>query len=119
MAVDPYASEPAVQIPPDLWDRYSKAVSAYNGWKAYLESLREEIEAVIGDAHAAKVGDQKVITYRPIDTFSVAGIKRDYPEIAQHFVHEVTREEFDLAAFRKQHAEIAEKYQSRQFRIAA
>jgi len=116
VSVDPYASEPAVQIPPDLWTQYQQAVENAEGWNRHVKFLREQIEKLIGDAHAGKVGDRKVVTYRPIDTWSVTGLKRDYPEMVQHFEHEVARTEFDLKSFAAQHPDIAEQYRSRQFR---
>lgn len=119
MSVDPYASEPAVQIPPDLWQQYTEALENEAGWTRHVKFLREQIEKLIGDAHAGKVGDRKVVTYRPIDTWSVSGLKRDYPEMVAHFEHEVSKVEFDLEAFRAQHPDIAAAYRSRQFRAAA
>jgi len=118
MTVDPYQNEPAVQIPPDLWDEYTTGVRAVQEWEAYLEIRRAKIEELIGTAHAGMVGNKKVVTYRPINKWSVGGIRRDYAEMAAHFEHEVTRVEFDLNAFRAQHPDIAEKYQTRQFREA-
>lgn len=119
MAVDPYANEPAVQIPPDLWQQYTEAVENAAGWNRHVDFLKEQIKKLVGDAHAGKVGDRKVVTYRPIDTWSVSGIRRDYSELAQHFDHEVTRVEFDFDAFAAQHPDIAEQYRSRQFRVAS
>jgi len=119
MAVDPYKNESTVQIPPDLWQKYEQACEAEAGWTNHVKYLREQIEKLIGDAHAGMVGDRKVVTYRPINTYSIAGILRDYPEMAAHFEREETKTVFDLNAFKAQHENIAEQYRSRQFRVVS
>jgi len=118
MAVDQYENEPTTQISPDLWDQYQDALRAVAKWEQHLDLLKLKLKTELGDAHAGMIGDRKVVTYRPINTYSVAGIRRDYEELAQHFEHEVTRTEFDLAAFSAQHPDIADKYRTRQFRVA-
>jgi hypothetical protein len=117
MAVDQYQNEPVVQIPPDLWRQYEEARESEAGWVRRVTFLRDQIEKLVGEAHAGMVGTKKVVTYRPISTYSVRGIQRDYPEMAQNFEREETRTVFDLDAFRAQHEEIAEQYRSRQFRV--
>jgi hypothetical protein len=117
LPIDEHANEPAVQLPPDLVDQYKAAVNALQGWKNHVAFLRRQIEEKMGGAYAGMVGDRKVVTYRPVDTWAVSLLRKEHPELAQHFVKEVTREMFALQDFIRQHGDIAARYQSRSFRI--
>lgn len=119
MNTDPYASEPAAQIPPDLYDEYENAALAVERWEKHLNRIEAEIKEILGDAHAGMVGRRKVFTYRPINTYRIKQLVAEYPELVQHFEREITNIQFDVNAFDKQHHEILEKYRSRSFRRVA
>lgn len=119
MVVDKYEDEPVKEIDRDrflLWQAYRREIQ-----RAQLEEarLRAEIEEEMGAATAATIDGIKVITYRPKAGYSVTGILRDYPELAQHYLHTQKKETLDVQAFVKQHPDIAAKYQTREFREAS
>lgn len=119
MAVDKYEDEPTKEINRDrylLWVAYRNEIK-----RAQVEEarLREEIEEEMGAATAATIDGTKVITYRPKAGYSVTGILRDYPELAQHYLHTTSKETLNVEAFVRQHPDIAAKYQTREFREAS
>jgi len=119
VSTDVHPNEPTVQISPDLWAEYEGAMAKLASWHKYVELLREKIMEEIGDAHAGMVGNRKVATYRPVDTYRLKALIAEYPELTQHFEREVTKTEFDLDAFDAQHHDILEKFRSRAFRVVA
>lgn len=116
MSIDPYASEPVVELPGGLWREYLDAVNARDRWARHAEDIQEKLKERIGDAHAGTVNGKKVVTYRPTATYAVSVLRKAEPELTQHFEREVLKTEFDLSAFIKQHEDIAERYRSRSFR---
>lgn len=117
MSTDVHPNETTAQISPDLWAEYEGAMAKLASWHKYTGLLREKIMEEIGDAHAGMVGNRKVATYRPVDTYRIKALVAEYPELAQHFEREVTRTEFDVSAFDAQHHDILEKFRSRAFRV--
>lgn len=115
---DPHAGEPTVELPPGLWDEYRTAVASVAGWEAHAKALRERIEAIIGDAHAATVNGDTVITYRPTSRVAAARLLAEYPDLVQHFMVTQTTETLDVKAFEARHPDIVAQYRSRQFRVA-
>lgn len=116
MSTETPVQEPTVEINPAVWAEYQGALAKLASWQKYVELLREQIVKEIGDAHAGTVNGRKVATYRPVDTYRIKALIAEYPELVQHFEHDVTRTEFDVAAFDAQHHEILERYRSRAFR---
>lgn len=117
MPIDPYANEPTAEIPGGLWTQYKETLENVTGWTKHLEYLKEQIQKHIGTAHAGTVGGKKVVLYRPTETYAIAALRKAEPELTQHFEFEKTVTEFDLAAFKAQHLDIAEQYRSRSFRV--
>jgi hypothetical protein len=113
---DPFFNEPFVQLDPDKVKLWRQAVDAARAWGEEAEKRRDELIADLGDAHAGKVGDDKVITYRPETRWAEARLVKENPDLAQHFFRSQTREVFALTEFREHHPEIAEKYRVRSFR---
>ena len=117
MTIDKFATEPAKEIPGDLWRQYKETLDSVEGWKRHLDFLREQIETYLGDAHAGTVGGVKVVTYRPTATYAVKALREAYPELVQHFERDELVTVVDMKAFIKQHEEIAEQFRSRSFRV--
>jgi hypothetical protein len=113
---DKYANEPTVELPEDKVAAWRAADDAAKRWKEHAEKLKAELIAMIGDAHAVIVDDQKVVTYRPSQKFAESRLLKEYPELTRHFLREQTTLVFDLESFLKRHGEIAEQYRVRQFR---
>jgi hypothetical protein len=116
MAVDPHAEEKTVEIAADLYQQWLEVRELIKVGEAEEKRLRAEIEQALGDATAATVSGQKVITYRPKATYNTKGILRDYPELAEHFMTMRVENTFDAYQFAAHHPSIAEKYQTREFR---
>lgn len=113
----PHDKEPTAEIPGGLWRSYLEARRNREDWEAHEKHYRERVEKLIGDASAGTVGGVKVVSYRPAEKWSVTGIRKEYPEIAQHFVVTQTVENFDISAFVAQHPDLAEPFRSRSFRL--
>lgn len=114
-----HVTETTAPIAPDLYAEYVGALAKLASWKKYVDLLQEQIKDQIGDAHAGMVGNRKVVTYRPVDTYRIKDLIEEYPELVQHFEREITKTEFDVSGFDAQHHEILEKYRSRAFRVVA
>jgi hypothetical protein len=117
--IDPFADEPAVPIDEELYRNWRDAQDAVNKWQAYVDKYADEIRLQIGSAHAGLVHGVKVVTNRPQNRWSLAGLQRDHKSLTQHFVREVTKEEFDFQAFSVKYPDIAEKYRARSLRVMA
>jgi hypothetical protein len=118
MAVQgPHDKEPTVEIPLELFRKYQEARRNREDWASWEKHYADQIQALMGNAPAATVDGKKVLSWRPSEKWSEVGIKREYPEIAQHF--EITREvtTFDVKAFVAQHPDLAEPFRSRSFRM--
>lgn len=113
MKVDPYANEPVAPVDPALFAQYLEAKDASSRWKLEAERLAGIIEAMIGDAHAGTVDGRKVILHRYANTYRAAALRKDYPELTEQYVVEVTEFSFDIDRFAKNHPEVAKQYQSR------
>lgn len=115
---DPHENENTVEIPQAVWAAYIAARNNAEAWGEQAARYRSQIEELMGSAPAGTVDGVKVVTYRPSARFAEFGIKRDYPELVQHFVREKVVEEFDVKAFVAAHPDLAEKYRSRSFRVS-
>lgn len=116
MKVDPHANEPTVDLDPVTHAEYLEAVAAAKSWTAEAERLKAELDKQLGDAYAGLVDGRKLITHRPEERWRTTQLIKDYPELTQHFVKIEAREVFDVLAFRANHPDIAEQYQTRSFR---
>ncbi len=117
MKKDPHADEPKVQLDPVTYREYLQAASNADAWKKEAERLKAILDEQIGDAYAGVVDDEKVITHRPEQRWRLAALVKDYPDITQHYIITEVNRVLDIAAFRKVHPDIADKYQSRSFRL--
>lgn len=115
----PHDKESTVEIPGGLWRSYLDARKSREDWEVHEKFYRERIEKLLGDARAGTVGGVKVVSYRPADKWSGVGIRKEHPEIAEHFVVSRQVEEFDVAAFVAQHPDLAEPFRSRSFRLVS
>lgn len=107
---DPHAGEPTREVNPDLVARLDAAKDAVKSWTAEVVRLSTRLREEMGDAYAATVGGIKVYSYRPQDNYAVARLRKDYPELTEHFLkHEMTVS-LDIALFARAHPEIAEQY---------
>lgn len=113
---DPHADELSVELDSDLIKLYRQAKVNAQGWKTEEDRLRKRIEESLGDAFAGTVDGEKVVTYRATSGYAEARIRNDFPELVQHYMRPVTKDEFDMELFAKAHPEIAEKYRIRSFR---
>lgn len=118
MAVDPHADEVKVEIDSDVYAQWMEIRAAIKEAETVEAHLREKIEAQMGNATAATVGGTTVITYRPAKGWNTKGLMRDYPELCEHYMTMEVSNRLDVYQFAAHHADIAAKYQTRQFREA-
>ena len=114
---DKYEEEPAVQVSAEMFEEWTEVTARIVKLQAYADDLKAALIKQVGDAHAGKVGDKKVVTHRPENRWATARIIKERGDLAQHFMRQVTKEEFDLEAFRARHPEVAEEYRIRSFRL--
>ena len=114
---DRYENEPTIQLDPEKVNRWREARANAEAWQDIADKIKAELVGDLGDATAGKIGDDKVITYRPSERYAEARIRQDHPDLVPHFMRTKTQEVFDMAAFRRSHPEIAEQYHVRQFRL--
>lgn len=114
---DPNAEEATAEISQELRARHHYCVEQAKYWQKLADEAKEEILTAMGDAFAATVDGEKVYTHRPKSNYAEARLRRDYPEVTQHYVREKVVEEFDVDLFAKVHPEIAQKYRVRSFNM--
>lgn len=115
---DKWADEPVVELDPNLKAQYDFCIAEAKKWTDQANKLKDQIISQMGTATAALVGGQKVATYRPTSGYAEASLRRDYPELTQHFMRDEVRSVFNIELFAKLHPEIADKYRTHQFRLA-
>lgn len=116
---DPHADEPTVAINAVVHAKYLEARDNATQWKKEADRLREMIAAELGDAYAGTVNGYKLISHRPEERFNVTQLRRDYPDLVEHFMGYKTELTFDMEAFHAAHADIAEQYRVRSFKSLA
>lgn len=117
MPVDPYADEPTAPLDPVQWALYQELLKAMAVAETRLKDLRASFEEQIGEAHAGTVDGKKVVTNRPKNGYNTTLLKKEYGDIAQHFMRDETKPVLDMATFARAYPEIAQKFQTREFRI--
>lgn len=115
---DPYVNEPTAEVPRDLVRQWVQARDNAAHWKKEQDRIQEELALIVGDAHAGTLDGEKVFTYRPIDRYAETRLIKENPDLTEHYFQATVVDKFNLAAFKAQHPEVAEKYRSRQFRAA-
>lgn len=107
----------------DMVTLFDKAVREHNEMGARIEALREQIiakmKAAGGDrANSATVKGVEVFTFNPKGSYRTRDLQKDYPDLCQTYVRPVTKDTFDMDAFKKDHPGIADRYQTLEFRRA-
>lgn len=116
MKTDKYSDEPTADVDPLLHSAYLAARHNEIAWKKEADRLRAEIEEQIGEAHAGLVEGRKLYYHRYENRYRSAAMREAYPELTQHYVRTVEREEFDVESFALHHPEQAAPFQSRSFK---
>ncbi len=115
---DKHKDEPTQEISRDLYGNWLEARAAAAAWAKLEQRYREELEGQIGDAYAATIDGEKVISYRPASGYAEAALRRAYPELTQHYVHTITKAEevFDMDLFARAFPEKADEFRIRPFK---
>lgn len=113
---EPYAGEPTQEIDRTIFMKWQEAKRNAEAWEHEAKRLRAHLESMLGDAFAATIDGVKVLTYRPGAKYATAAIRRDYPDLTQHFIISRLVDDLDMDRFAAQHPEIAERYRVRSFR---
>ena len=112
---DPYANEPTVEVPEDLWRLWQEYEANASAWKREADKVKSRIIEHMGEATAVLVAGAKVASYRPTARYAEARLVKDYPDLSQHYFREEVRNVFDMDLFAKMHPDIAEQYRVRSF----
>jgi 3-dehydroquinate dehydratase len=115
--VDPYADEPTAPLDPVQWALYQELLKAMAVAETRLKDLRASFEEQIGEAHAGTVDGKKVVTNRPKKGWNTTLLKKEYGELTMHFMREETKDVLDMELFAKAYPDIAQKFQTREFRV--
>ena len=110
---DPHANEPTVELDGDIVKLFWEAKDAESAWRAEAERLYKRIVEALGDAYAGTVNGEKVLTYRPKAIYAGSRLRKDFPDLTEHFMEYKTSVEFNVDKFAEQHPEIAERYRVR------
>ena len=107
----------------DMVTLFDNAVQEHNEMGARIKALREQIiakmKAAGGDrANSATVKGVEVFTFNPKGSYRTSDLQKDYPDLCQTYVRPVTKDTFDMDAFKKDHPGIADRYQTLEFRRA-
>jgi hypothetical protein len=110
-------AEIRVEVQGETYVQWVHAAEQAKSWKAKADRLRDQLEYQLGDATGGTVFGTLVVTHRPKESFAIQALIRDNPGLTQHYMRTRTVEEFDLESFLLVHAEVAEKYRVREFRL--
>ena len=113
---DPKKDEPVVELDKNLFREYLQAKTNADAWVQIAMNLKRQILDSIGPAHAATVEGVKVLTYRPSKKYVEAELRKQYPDLVQHFMRPETTTVFDMEAFVMRHPDIAEQFRVRSLR---
>jgi hypothetical protein len=116
--IDKNKDEPTQEISKDLYVNWLEAKTAAAAWAKLEKGYRDQLEQQIGDAFAATVDGEKVISYRPANGYAEAALRQAYPDLAQHYVHTITKSEevFDMDLFARAFPEVAARFRIRPFK---
>jgi hypothetical protein len=103
----------AVEVDEDIRKLIDRAQDAIKQWSAELEQLKNKLKDQMGDATVATVNGQLVATWRPKATWRTSDLRRDYPDLTDHYMVTDTVTKFDVERFAAVHPDVAEKYQTR------
>jgi hypothetical protein len=115
---DKHAEEPVTEIDKDYFKLWKEARAAADAWNKEVVRLRGLLEEQLKAARATAgtVDGEKVLTFRPSNTYAVAQLREQYPDLTGHFMKHTMVTELDIAAFAAAHPDIAEQFRSRSFR---
>jgi hypothetical protein len=113
---DKYADEPTVEVDKNLYDQWLHAKKASEAWEKIAKGYRQALISNIGEFAAATVNGVKVLSYRPSEAYAEKRMQEEFPDLTEHYTHEVTTKVFDVDLFVRAHPEIAEKFRVRTFR---
>lgn len=112
---DKHAGEKTKDIDRDKYFLYLEAVSAANSWLREANRLKAEIIRELGDAYAGVVDGKKVVAHRPKRQYAITRLRKDYPDLTEHFMKWTTEQTFDVDAFDLAHHDILQMYQVHAF----
>jgi hypothetical protein len=112
---EPKPGELTVEADRDLAKLLKEAAAAEKAWRERKEQLRKKIQESMGEATAALVDGELAFTNRYKNTYREKDLRTDYPDLTDHYVHDVVVPTFDMAQFAAVHPDIAKHYQTRAF----
>jgi hypothetical protein len=98
------------------WLQYREMAANYADLGRRLKRLETELRNEVGDAVAATIFGEVVVTYQPIDRFRTTQFADDNPVLYKEFTRPRLVDFFDVEAFKEAHPNLYSQYQSRQWR---
>lgn len=100
-----------------LWAEYCKRHKREAEDKKWMKEFRDTIKAVSGDAQEFKLRGVKVAMLVP-GNLNRSLLAQEQPDLVKEYTRPVFKEEFDQAAFAKDHPELFEKYRAQAFKLS-
>lgn len=86
-------------------------------WKQRETDLKTEIAMAMGENTSGTVAGREVVVYENKQQFNGTAFKKEYPDLARLYVHEVTKEEIDVDLLRHAQPAIYARFQTRAMRF--
>jgi hypothetical protein len=116
--MDPHRNESVVELNRDTVKLWREAKAAVVAWEKAATHYEMMLKVQLGDAFAGMIDDEKVITWRPQNKYATASLRRDYPDLTEHFMESKLVTDINMERFAAQHPDIADQYRVRSFRDA-
>jgi hypothetical protein len=96
----------------DLVKRWREATKARMGWTKIEEEIKAEIDKILGDRNEATINGETAVERRWEERFATARFKKEDPDTARFFEHEVTKREIDVDMIRRTRPDLYKQYQT-------
>lgn len=108
----PVEQEPlAIDQYVDLMRRWREATKARIGWAKIEEQIKEEVDKLLGDIDRGTINGEEAVERQRINRFATGDFRKNDPELARFFEHEVTVREIDVDLIKKTRPDIYKRYQ--------
>lgn len=77
------------------------------------DRLAAQIQEIVGTSTLVLADDRPVLSFRPTSRWAGAKFMREQPDLARHYLKQVTKEELDLELIKRTNPALYSKYQVR------
>lgn len=100
-----------------LWAEYVKRHAREAADKKWMKEFRDTIKSVAGGAQEFKLNGEKVAMLVP-GNLNRSLLAAEQPDLIKEYTRPVFKEEFDQAAFAKDHPQLFERYRAQAFKLS-